>query len=353
MKESDNIYHFFYTQNKISYLIIRKIILDLNLHLDKCVILQKSEVSKDSAVKHIDVRKFMIKNRALFWKNWPILKRKKIELSKELDLENIKFVFYNSSFTFWYNTFLINHPNCIQHNFLEEGASAYCSKEIRDSMNRARFLKINFILRKFLITLNHKLTHTHDPFNNLERIHKTEVVYALIKDAYQHKNVKVISDIFTPTKLNQDFDLILAPSRLSNKGSGFISVDDLLEVFDEVLDLFLKRGYTNIAVKFHPEENSHIKLYFEDIIKSNTGLKIEILENNISIENVALAQKPIIVTDTSAIALYCAPLGSKVYTYRELLKTKSAKYREIAPEIPEKLDDKLISLKELPNKIQQ
>ena len=316
--------HLFYVHSHITFLVSKQYIFDNGLNPDDCLFFCVREylppVSYRTLFKNIIAyptevlpnkytRLLENHNIIIGYRNIRILENKINSF-----FNKSPFIFYVPNTNLDCSSAIITMSQCKHFFIIEEGDTAYVSKNIIPTSFKGIHLFFYFFFRpllyRFLAVKNWCFPYKHKKFHGTISM-SSDAFY----DAPGEK--KVINIPFDKEELTVIPDAILS---IDSSLLVFFTKDIAIELFTKLNIFFKKKGYTKVAYKFHPIFYSqNVIADYREIINNIFGELVYELPRESVIENILYTYPIDFYSDYSAIARYASFMGRKCWSYAKYL----------------------------------
>lgn len=299
----------FFINSSITYNVSIQIISFFDLNKDECLFLYSRNVNFETDIKSVDVSKY----EGSFEIKINFLKSRKSVAELERLITSLtnskKFHLFLAHRFIGIMELLINHPNCNEYSFIEEGMLAYKDYFVPLVNNPQRFKsKITDVVN--WLNFGGKISKNSEKvfYNNRDL---TKEFYCFSEKAFEFASNKTVL-----TLLKQDIDyevksLLILETVIE---AYLVDASVYIDSIKKVLDLIVRTNIRELHYKFHPAQKESV-LLLSDLFK-NYSERIEFIKvpSHYNLEHIIINTKCDIYFTQSSVGLYGATNGNNLYS---------------------------------------
>lgn len=323
--------HLFYVHSHITFLVSKQYIIDNGINPDDCLFLCVREYVLPASYKIVFKNVLAYPTEVLphgytrLLKNYNIITGfqniRLLEKKINVFFNNKPFIYYVPNTNLDCSSAIITMPQCKHFFIIEEGDTAYISKNLIPTSFTGTKLFFFYFLRLFLYRF-FAVKNWCFPYEQ-KKFYGT---IAMSKEAfYDAPGVKKIIN----NPFNKE-ELLIVPDAILSIDSSllvFFTKDTAIELFNRLFLFFKKKGYTKVAYKFHPIFYSRNATDdYHELINNAFGELVYELPQEAVLENILCTYPIDFYSDYSAIARYAAFSGRKCWSYANFLAPYSELY---------------------------
>ncbi|PWJ40915.1 hypothetical protein [Sediminitomix flava] len=355
MSKNKGLFHLFWVQSHITYIMANSIIAHENLNKDHCVFMlwRGYQLPEDNTISSFDYPFLPTRENnpfdhgKRFWKSW-----KNVRLSDKSILsacDNHPFIFYAVDLLPDEVSLIINMKKCRGYYFMEEGLYSYyplsyldkifTKKEKRNNWKWQFVDGLNTFFRRYKADLYH--------FNTVNK--KYNGSFGMSEYSFSElPNKAVVRPQWGKSEKTESIShLIIFSPEVYN---GYISFEAYTKGFTRFVSENCLKGEV-YHYKFHPnqymseEEISNFRLFFMQLEESYNCKFIE-CNPSLVVENLVFMHQSnlTVYTTLSSLAFYTYILGAKVYSFHSYISDLRSYYEKEYSILPLNFKDEICYL---------